>query len=502
MSTEYVISEGIPFRVTACACQLGNLPSDPDTVPATETTTAEDETTATQERDPKHLVSGETQTSGNIKVWFYQGWSVYPASTGGGDRLIYKVQGRPKTNTDGSFDLPSIEVRLKPASTHIDYSYTNDAVNTEGLLSPYYAFFGVVGEDNQANAEAAFGEYGQAVPVNEVNDWDDDALRKDWYVGNYVYPRLGGEESYDLGRNQTWDLRSRYPSWARVGWAGTFYWGLTFAYPVWSYFAPNNVTHTADENPFEVTTYDPHLFRLVPVQKGLYADSGTSITDHYVDYVVKNSAFKIATEIRKLYCFSFDVSTDFRRDIDKFRVIENNTEVCGTALNTYIVGFNSVANSFKATAKWRIEVKGKKCCWNYSETLAKGIKIKGTLKFKKQVLLFPNITSANTSVTTPLSTGWLGGADGSYSESYSGIWAGVSFYPGDFASGDGSFIPVEPTDAGSTSWEVEVKPDNMTGDWTSVLEFDVGDGVYGEIPSGTAVFISDFFVTEVIEPTA
>lgn len=128
---EYFIADGIPRRLVACRCLLGNLRSALDTEESSETNIDYEFITGCAERAGSHEVT--TDEIGNEGyITNLAGFQNYPIKlTNGTDNpdthLVIKARGVLQMDDDGNPLFPSIKLTLRPLSSYLDYAWLGDA---------------------------------------------------------------------------------------------------------------------------------------------------------------------------------------------------------------------------------------------------------------------------------------------------------------------------------------------------------------------------------------
>lgn len=268
--TNFIQSNGIPLRISACNCLLGMTRDMEDFVEATETTTNWDGIVGASLRDPTHIVVGVNYVDsrdGTANDGFnddakalctiLQPYGNYPASIPVGsspDNLIVMARGKIKWK-DGKPVFPAITIKLRPYKCVLDYTYlgnTNasgegevgyegkdktpptggsedimDIWQFEGEVPPNYftdyeGHYAAI-QRNQEKAQQQYGERFAMLTLNETHYFENKDRPSDektpWealpaYVPNpTLYPRANTGEAYDFKRNESWDCRYRFPTW-------------------------------------------------------------------------------------------------------------------------------------------------------------------------------------------------------------------------------------------------------------------------------------------------
>ena len=357
-----------------------------------------------------------------------------------------------------------------------------------------------------------------------------------------LYPRAEGEEAYDFKRNESWDLRYRFPYWWQT--RGGYPW-LNTDRDKYIWNAP---TDSMLDNPFNQSFFIGGLPEtLVPVGKFMRVRDpsafpisiGTDPREKF--YKIRNlfalKQIESCTKIRKRYPYSFSIypalynrrivsvidwNPENYSEYEEPPFGESTTYTKGTSYDQYTVtypaekdppwGIEEAAPHYKCDSWWRMEIELNKCEWNFSESLDKGWKIKGIIKYgSKQVI-------GTASEAPNYNLGWRWTGEGQISpfnqnnptSNYyirNGIWMNQCFGFNSNTDEPDSF-----EDAGQTEFEVEVTTRNAKGKKIKVLDFPIGGKAiapwneeevqFGNEPNSSINFITDFYITEIIPPSA
>lgn len=335
-----------------------------------------------------------------------------------------------------------------------------------------------------------------------------------------LYPHISGEEAYEFKINESWDLRYRYPLWWNE-FGGLPYWDEADT-KKWKW-EPTTILETT--NPFSQS--------LVPVQKylrifdpeGFPADptSGTnwenSIYGHQSRPLFQGGQIQAVSVIRKRYPYSFDATPRVFEGSEAFYVLDYNPQNyeefilppvgesnCGSksgmplayaipfqGRNTYEGTIERPETSFKCVSRWRMELQVNRDEWNFDESLKKGWKIKGKIKFGKKFLSTANPDDTKRGENT-----------NPYSIVIASCISQVPTFPVNFFGEDIN----ETYPAGEMDFEVEVTKANSTGEPVAVMEIPIGEQIVineqvvqcGDRPEYSINFISDFYITEIVPP--
>jgi hypothetical protein len=268
--SNFIQSNGIPLRIAACNCLLGQTRDMADFVEADEEFTNWEGIVGASLRDPSHIVIGVkyvdsrdgTPNDGfndnaNALCTILQPFQNYPASIPVGskpDNLVVKARGKIQWK-NGSPIFPAIKISLRPYKCYLDYVYqgnfnksgqgevgyetkeeqaggspADDLWDTwmfEGDVPPnffvdndnHYATIA----NNGRRAERMFNERGKMLTLNETHYFKNADRPADeqtpWEaVPDYcpnptLYPRADTGEPYNFKRNESYDFRYRFPSW-------------------------------------------------------------------------------------------------------------------------------------------------------------------------------------------------------------------------------------------------------------------------------------------------
>lgn len=338
-----------------------------------------------------------------------------------------------------------------------------------------------------------------------------------------LYPRIDGEEPYQFKINESWDLRYRYPLWWNERGGLPYYDEANTEKWIWE---PTTVLET--DNPFSylgqnilvpvqkfIRIFDATAFPVSPTPDptGLFS---SSIFGHQSRPLFQGGQIQAVSIVRKRYPYSFDAQTRFFEGSDTFQVPDYNQEnyqeglappvgesSCDTLTRAPLVyaikfqGRNDYGGvvqpdnpTFKCESRWRMELQVSRDEWNFDDSLDKGWKIKGKVKFSKILLntANPDQTKKGENINV-------------YSRAIITCISEVPTFP--MFTNTEDWLP-----AGEIDFEVEVKKDNATGSPIAVLDIPIGGLTTingqtvrcGDIPEYSINFISDFYITEIVPP--
>ena len=605
---------GIPHRVGACACELGK-PREDETVEESTETTTDFSNIVGSKREAAHSVVGVTYldkvqddgkndetTSLAVSI---SCWSNYKTpedvDTEGDPQIIFKTKGDVDSGVEESF--PSIKITLRPLKTDLNYSYTGNA---------NYSGEGEIGFESQdPTADALFINYWQGGVINNLfytpgfDEYFEPYTENPGYAENLnsfeaimvemttnpvvyskttffkdedrppedqtpfepltgleldptFHPRLPSASEYELGRNESFDYRHRFPSnyFQKYG-TLTMPVGFPLSYPtltddkgnpvlnyyssapgswVWTKHQPNQ-NAPLPLNPLFEPDIEKNIFPVpygvrvdegvAPVIKGWYWDNDTAPGGYGFAGIFQSTAFKMTKEIRKRYPFSF-VAKQTRTE--SIRVYDHSTNQVAYPLYTqsgffmgyqsypatYQADFANTESSFEAVAWWRMEVEAKLCGWNSKKTISTdpqtglpkstitGATIKGVIKLGIK-RIFPS-QSAYGLYSKQTENIFDGG------KRFDGVTPSFVFRCATEAYFDEYFnyrYRVLEYDGGEIPWEVTLDEDNAKGSPIKFLDFKITSEAElpgqqppapGTVPDNSIVFIKDFIVTEVIIP--
>lgn len=608
----YFIAKGIPKRIGATRCLLGTL-RGPETLEPDDTTTEYDNVTGCSPRNPEHgvvgsIYEGETEEENYAMVTAMTPYSSYPSTLplstdDEGTHLVIKARGEIQRDMgSGEWQFPKLKLTIRPLKSVLDYRWFADAtrVFNYNSVTNYGGNYeeDAAGESVWYDFDIAYDYYGAPFDVNNIGSLNAARevmraafvergtplfLKGDFYykmadappntpseyaqplepqeIDLNLYPRADGEEPYEFKRNESWDLRYRFPFWWNFYGGGVRYQYKSDLETPGYYWVWSQPTELASSNPhsYQDNTgfpdYTPFTnYYLAPVSKFLRIQDGSPPSypiGPLNDYIqgVSDKAFpdlwerhhipyeQVVTKVRKRYSFSFEtpkVRTDASTNTGgSFQIIDQNpanaqvysgTDPEGNPESSLfrLVEFqrffacNSEKNGeaaedpirFKCEAWWRMEIDTERCEWNFDEKLDEGWTIKGFVEFGNILLKEPILGQADAV------KGYQYGTDFFFPQF---IWRsnGVApipafeFYPTE--SEDGEEYPYAP--AGRAEFTVKVTKDNAIGKPVTVLDFPVGGTTYvpdgsggftpvhwGQAPERSMVFITDFYITEIIPP--
>lgn len=582
----YWTADGIPKRLGATRCVLGTLRSSPESVEADENTTDYENVTGCSPRNPEHGVQFTDDGLGNNTFTAMTPWGSYPSrlpsSLDSEDtHLVIKARGELERDEDGTWLFPKIKLTLRPLFTRLDYKWVADAVATSNL-DAVTTFGGGYEEDvygesvwmdfdffyqynaptidletdpdgytrERATMEGYFVERGTPLtlkgdfyykssdrPPNLSTQYSPPL--EPWEIDLTLYPRADGEEAYQFKKNESWDLRYRYPSWyPQYGGCPVHEKDATDIWGRWVFYPQSHIL--ASDNPFDYG--DEPYYKgipqvLTPVEKYVRVQDGSPpqfpiITDE-PSGVATYSSFpemyllqepkhlQVVTKVRKRYPYSFTTQCEPNYGTT-FQVFDNNpanrfvTEIeTGVFGVTTLTGFQHYFGTkteyetepvrFDCKSWWRMEIETDRCEWNFDESLDEGWTIKGYVKFGKKLLHIP----------TPNQGGAVKGNSPFFSFSGGQL---VSPTNGVYPLPNFGFLNYENPDldgdAGQTPFTIKITKDNALGKPVTVVDFPIGgqtfvpngEGGYdpvnwGDAPERSINFITDFVITEIIPPT-
>lgn len=598
MPDSYWTADGIPKRLGATRCVLGTLRSSPDVVEATETITNHDDVTGCSARNPEHGVKYTDDEFGNKTYTAMTPYSTYPSklpvsTNDTNTHLVIKARGELERDEDGTWLFPKIKLTLRPLFTRLDYKWIGDALAQSNLdavtefgggyeedvygesvwmdFDFMYAYqadtlddtaedFDERYEQEREKMEHSYVERGTPLYLEGDFYWKSedkpDNLGQEyapplqpWEIDLTLYPRADGEEAYEFKKNESWDLRYRYPLWY-PNYGGSPYFTTTQQYPFGAWIYTPNPTLPPSENPFAKKDSSPSSpyangipNTLVPVEKYIRIQEGSppffplltpytsppvaAVRELY--YLHQPKHIQAVTKVRKRYPFSFNAEVNagnsqtfkvydanpanrffFEPDPENepniFQVytIEGVSPFRGTDPLYYPDALNGV-EKFNCQSWWRMEIETDRCEWNFDEVLDKGWTIKGKIKFAKKLLA--TLSTPNGAVKGQAPFQYFSGTvvsptNGVYQNSCFGF-----FRPED-AEPDG--------EAGETDFTIQITRNNAVGSPVKILDFPIGgqtfipneagDGYvpvqWGDSPERSINFITDFYITEIIPPSA
>lgn len=593
MADTYWTADGIPKRLGATRCVLGTLRSSPETIEAQEDTTEYDNVTGCSARNPQHGVQFTEDEFGNNTFTAMSPYSSYPSklplSTDNPDtHLVIKARGELERADDGTWLFPKIKLTLRPLFTRLDYKWVADAVATSNIDS-VTEFGGGYEEDvygesiwqdfdffyqynaptvPQDGTEAQSDAYIQArddlenyfvergTPLYLQGDFyyraedrppnlsqDYSPPLKPWEIDLNLYPRADGEEAYQFKKNESWDLRYRFPSWyPQYGGSPFHIEDFTDIWGRWV-FTPNPQILPSD-NPFaygQSAFYKGIPQLLVPVEKYVRIQEGSppffpiktpdpagqatysSFPEMYLLHEPKH--LQVVTKVRKRYPYSFTTQCQSMNYPYPFFVYDSNPAnvfygedieglgfiytIWGSQFYfaTRNFGNESVADPVKYDCQswWRMEIETDRCEWNFDDSLDEGWTIKGYVKFGRKLLEVPQ----------PYQGGAVrGGMTFFYFSGGQAVSPTNGVYPLPAFGFENWQSPELDGDAGQTPFTIKITRDNALGKPVTVVDFPIGgqtfvpngEGGYdpvqwGEAPERSINFITDFVITEIIPPT-
>ena len=266
---DFIQSNGIPLRIAACNCILGQTRDMGGIQEPDEDFTNWEGIVGASIREPNHIVKGVKyvdKTNGTEKDGFnddaqalctiLQPFQAYPSSVSGASKpdLIVVARGKIKWK-DGDPIFPAITITLRPYKCVLDYTYLGNLNKSgqgevgyetkaeqaggspaddiwemwrfEGEVPPNF-FYDQEGHyaaiaRNQEQAEYKFQELGKMLTLNETHYFKNEDRPADeetpweampaWVPNPTLYPRANTGEPYDLKRNESYDCRYRFPDW-------------------------------------------------------------------------------------------------------------------------------------------------------------------------------------------------------------------------------------------------------------------------------------------------
>lgn len=596
MADPYWIADGIPHRIGATRCVLGTLRSSPDSVEAQETTTEYDNVTGCSPRNPEHGVKFTDDGLGNNTFTAMSPYSTYPTklplSTENPDtHLVIKARGELERDDDGTWLFPKIKLTLRPLFTRLDYKWVADAVATSNIDSVtefgggyeedingesvwddfdfFYQYNAPTLTKPEGGSEAASDEYiverdrlenafvERGIPLYLQGDFyyraedrppnlssDYSPPLKPWEIDLTLYPRADGEEAYQFKKNESWDLRYRYPSWYPQYGGSPFHirdavdpWGK------WVFYTQSQILPS--DNPFaygqsQYAKGIPQLLcpvekyiriqegskPLFPIKTPQYAGQATysSFPEMYLLHQPKH--LQVVSKVRKRYPYSFTTQVQSVNYPYPFYVYDNNPDNVFYGIDIEGLGFaytlwgtqyyfatrNWLAGEsdpepvkYDCKSWWRMEIETDRCEWNFNEKLDEGWTIKGYVKFGKKLLEVPQAYQGG---ALRGSAPFFYFTGGQVVSPVNGVFPLPAFGFENWQS------PELDVDAGQTPFTIKITRDNALGTPVTVVDFPIGgqtfvpngEGGYdpvqwGDAPERSINFITDFVITEIIPPT-